>query len=117
MASFNDLNPSLYLSAADLKGKQQRATIEYVEVDEFEQDGRKKKKAVVSFKGGSKSLILNKTNGSMLVEITGSDDTDGWVGTTVMLMPTRVPFQGKIVDAIRIAKVPIDVGLDDAIPF
>jgi hypothetical protein len=58
----------------------------------------------VYFKGKEKGLVLNKTNGNMIAEVAGDDDTDNWGGASIVLYPTRVDMQGKRVDAIRVDK-------------
>jgi hypothetical protein len=93
----SDAFPSNFLKAADLQGRRVIATISHVT---FEDIG----KPVVYFKGKEKGLVLNKTNGNMIAEVTGDDDTDNWSGVSIVLYPTRVDFQGKRVDAIRVDK-------------
>ena len=46
--------------------------------------------------------MLNKTNANMISEIAGSDETEDWTGIPVCLFVTRVDYQGKRVDALRI---------------
>ena len=59
------------------------------------------KHLVVYFRGKQKALILNKTNASYLAAAI-ADETDDWPGHEIVLYPTKVNFQGKMVDAIRI---------------
>jgi hypothetical protein len=56
----------------------------------------------VYFAGKEKGLVLNKTNANMIVEIAGSDETEDWEGVQIVLYSTRVDFQGRRVDAIRV---------------
>ena len=90
--------PSKYLKASDLQGRHVPVTIDRVEMEEFD-DGDK---AIVYFQGKDKGLVLNKTNANMIVEITGSSETGEWKGVRVSLYSTKVDFQGKRVDAIRV---------------
>jgi hypothetical protein len=57
---------------------------------------------VIFFKGKDKGLVLNKTNWSALVDITGEEDSDDWEGKKVKLVTRKVEYQGKRVPAIRI---------------
>ena len=59
------------------------------------------KHLVVYFRGKQKALVLNKTNASYLAAAI-SDETDDWPGHEIVLYPTKVNFQGKMVDAIRV---------------
>jgi hypothetical protein len=90
-----------YLKAADLEGKPLIAKIALVAVETIGNDRR----AVAYFEGMEKSLVLNKTNANLIKEITGSAETGNWIGTKIVLYPTRVDFQGKRVDSIRVDRV------------
>ena len=69
-------------------------------------------KPVARFKNKSKALVLNKTNLRSIEEITGTDETDDWRGARITLYPTRVDYQGRRVDAIRIDR-PSNDGTSD----
>jgi hypothetical protein len=122
--------PSTFLKADDLQGRRVTVQIDNVTIEELGDE----RKPVLHFIGKDRGLVLNKTNAAMVTEIAGSDDTDDWHGVSVVLYPTRVDFQGKRVDAIRIDKAeaakpasrpapkpaaPVDADFieDDGIPF
>lgn len=90
--------PGQYLKAADLQGKRVQVVIEKVDMEDIGGET----KPVLHFKGKNRGVVLNKTNANAIWGINGSDDTDDWPGTAITLFPTRVEFQGKRVDAIRI---------------
>ena len=92
--------PSEYLRAPDLQGREVLVVIERCEMKDFGDDC----KPTLYFRGKSKGLPLNKTNSATIAEVLG-DETDGWVGEPIVLYPTKVDYQGKRVDAIRV-KVP-----------
>ena len=126
MASIGDYTSGNYLAASDLKGKPRVAQITEVEFTEFEDDGRKKVKPVVTFENISKPLILNKTNAKAIAELL-DDETDDWIGEKICIYPTIVAFGNKDVDAVRVRAVPSkkkgksvnpqrDDDLDDEIP-
>lgn len=98
----NSAFPSKYLKAADLKGHRATVTISSVEMEDIGDD---ESKPVLYFDGKSKGLVLNKTNSSMIVEITDNSETDSWTGQQIVLFSTKVDFQGRRVDAIRVDKV------------
>src|SRR5262249_989913 len=89
---------SKYLKASDLQGRRVEAVIEEVQHEKIQDDA----KPVCYFEGMQKGLVLNKTNSMMIAAITGTPDTDRWPKTEVTLYPTKVSFEGRIVDSIRI---------------
>ncbi len=102
----NELYPSKYLSAADLQNRDVIVTIVKVEMEEFEDNGRKVPKPVVHFQGSPKAMIFNKTNATTVADITGQDNTDHWGGARICLYPTMVQFGSKMTEAIRVKRVP-----------
>mgnify|MGYP000235814504 CR=1 FL=1 len=107
------------LRASDLQGKARKVQIESYELRDFEDDGKKSRKAVLSFVGKEKGLAVNKTNANIIAQNVGSDDLDDWIGREIILYPTRVDFGGQMVDAIRVKEQIPEVadGPDDEIPF
>ena len=101
-----------YLKAADLKGREVTVVIDGVGVKKFN-DGEK---PFISFRGKEKGVILNKTNGGRIMDAFGSDSED-WIEKEVILYPEKVPYEGSMVDAIRV-RIPVDAASDDEdIPF
>ena len=74
-------------------------------------DGRDQTKLVVYFRGAKKPLVANLTNYEIIATIVGDDETDNWRGVRVELYPTTVPFQGKVMDCIRIRRPSNDLPL------
>ena len=96
---------SKYLRAADLQGRPVRVTIERVTIDELrDRSGAVNRQAVVWMVGKQKGLVINKTRLAQLIEILGTDESDGYIGSIVMLHPTKQ--SGK--DTIAISAVPDD---------
>lgn len=65
---------------------------------------KQERKLVVYFKEIEQGLVLNKTNGKMLVKNFG-DETDAWVGQPVELYVAEVEYQGETQLGIRIRSV------------
>jgi hypothetical protein len=86
------------LAAADLNGKAVRVTIEAVTSQKFEEG----EKAILHFVGKEKTLVLNRINSYAIINAVGDDESDSWIGWSIVLYATKVPFQGKMVDAIRV---------------
>lgn len=123
--------PSEYLKAADLQGRTVTVVMERVEVHEVGDDS----KPVLYFEGRKKGLVLNKTNSNTISALYG-DETDDWLGQSIMLFEAQVDYQGRQVPAIRVkipprtrqaaqprhdapppAEHPTERGFDDEIPF
>jgi hypothetical protein len=97
--------PSKYLKAADLKGKPHTVTIEsapYVTLNGL--DGNETKKIVLHFKNAQKTLPLNATNFDAVCDATGFPDTEDWPGQRIELYPSRTTMGGKALDCIRIRR-------------
>lgn len=94
----SDAFPAAYLKVTDLQGRRVTVTIDHVDMEDIGDDH----KPVAYFAGKSKGLVLNRTNANMIVEIVGSEETDGWKGHAIVLFATKVDFQGRRVDAIRV---------------
>lgn len=108
--NLNDLFPGKFLKAADLQGREPVVTIARVTLEPM---GRTQElKGVVTFKGKTKGLKLNKTNAQAIAQIAGSQNTDAWTGRQVQLFTTTADFGGQTYDVIRV-KAP---GMAKAIP-
>jgi hypothetical protein len=87
-----------FFKATDLEaGKDVVLTIATVVMESVGDDER----LVISFTDSDQKLPLNKTNGAILIELYG-DETDDWEGKKIAIYRTKVDFQGKRVDALRI---------------
>jgi hypothetical protein len=94
--------PSNFLKADDLQGRPAIVTIETAELEEIGQGRDKEQKLILGFRGKSKKLVCNKTNANTIAKLYG-DDTDGWIGQRITIMPREVEFQGEMVLAIRVS--------------
>jgi hypothetical protein len=84
MVTFNEQFPSKWLKASDLDGPVV-TTIKETSVEPVkDMNGVTNKKCIVHF-ADLKSLILNRTNFESLVDISGSDDSEGFVGAKIEL--------------------------------
>ena len=96
----NKMYPSKYFRAADVAEKPIGVTIETVVMERIGDDV--KPKPVVSFSDAEQRLVLNKTNGSRLAQLFGSDDTEDWHGEKIYLVCGQASFGSRVVDAVRI---------------
>jgi hypothetical protein len=88
---------SNFLKAEDLGGRRVHVVIASVGEEKIGDEDH----AIAYFRGKQKGLVLNKTNASYLAAAI-SDETDDWPGREIVLYPTKVNFQGRMVDAIRV---------------
>lgn len=99
-------DPSEYLFAFDLDGRDVTLTIASVETGTITGSGGKTaRKPVASFVGTAKKLPLNKTNCKQLVALTGSRAVEDWAGVTVTIYPTTTTMGPDTVECIRIRNV------------
>ena len=115
MPLVNEVFPSKYLGAADLQNKDVLVTIDRVEMEQFEDAGKKVPKPVVYFRGSEKGLVANKTNSVAIADITGQPDTDNWGGARICLFPTMVQFGVKMTEAIRVKRPPAAPAVPDPV--
>jgi hypothetical protein len=83
-------------------------------------------KACLHFEEVEKPLVLNSTNGQIIANITGSQETENWNGKKIVLYhDPNISFAGKIVGGVRARAArnaaaakpaPIPVESDD-VPF
>lgn len=95
--NFDDIySTGSHLKASDLPHDVQ-AVISGHEVVKFD-DGPK---LVLRFQGKDKTLVLNKTNATMVSEMYGKD-VDQWAGKTITIGPDRTNYAGQVVPCIRV---------------
>lgn len=93
--------PSLYLSVADLKGKDVHLTIRRVVVEELQSDRGKEKKPIVYFEetrrkaeengdvSKEKRLVLGRPNGLQIGATLDEEETEKWPGRRITLYEGR----------------------------
>lgn len=131
MPKLSEVFKSDYLKADDIPEEGIVLTITGCEIVELGQGKDKESKPVLTFKELEKGLVCNKTNCNTIHKLTGSDDTDDWVGNKIRLITLEVDFQGTMTNAIRVSSKPVkpaakpvakpaqeeDAVSDDDIPF
>src|SRR5262245_34455005 len=89
-----------YLKADEIAGKSFRVIISDVEDVEFD----KGLKPVLSFENRKRRLVVNATNFDILCAGI-SNNTNDWVGHTILLRGEKTPFRGRLVNSIRVSVV------------
>jgi hypothetical protein len=103
---FDELFPGRFLKAGLLGGKNVTLRITAVDVEPLPQDdGRDRKRGIISFAKTDMQLVMNSTNGQCLRAMFGRKVQE-WVGKSITLRPDRDRFGRETVDCIRIAGSP-----------
>ena len=97
----NDMFPSRYLKADDLRGQEVAVVIGRCQEEDIGQGAQQGHEHVLYFHGKKKGLVLNQVNGRTIAGQHGVDSED-WIGKQIVLFPTQTPFQGKQVPCIRV---------------
>lgn len=101
--NINQLSESKYLKKDDcqppitvtISGMTQENLAQENEAPEY--------KYVLQFKEAVKPLVLNMTNARMIAVVTGSEETNDWIGKKITLFnDPSVSFAGKLTGGIRV---------------
>jgi hypothetical protein len=104
MVSKNDVFPSRYLKASDLKNGPEVGKINVAALEDLKDfSGAPAKKLVIYFQRKLKPLIVNRTNWGTIADLYG-DESDDWAGREIELFATTILMNGKETDTIRIRK-------------
>ena len=102
MSKFSETKKSKYWKASHLNGKPKTLTVSKVEIEDVGGNGNEDDvKPVMYFNGEKMGLVLNATNGDMMVDHFG-DEMDEWKNKRIEMRPEKTRFQNKRVDCIRI---------------
>lgn len=93
-----------FLGAWSFKNGDEVLTITGVKEEEMfdAQTGGKKKGLCVYVAEKELPMVLNKTNASMIAEVTGTDVLGEWIGKRICVGTERIKAFGKVSEAIRV---------------
>ncbi len=93
MPTVDELFPSKWLKAEDLKGRTARVHVEKVQIEKIRnpRTNQEEQRIIVSFHGKEKKLILNKTQAFALASATGEREIMRWPGHEITLSPSIAP--------------------------
>ena len=94
-----------YLKAADIISSG-NIGVTIARVTEVTFDGQQGTKYAVWFNELEQGLVMNKTNAMAIAAITGSNETNDWTGSTIMLTTEPVLYQGQMVPSVRVHPMP-----------
>jgi len=101
MTTIDELFPSPYLTAADVKDKPIVTIKGFSKKTMKNKQGEEEVKPVLFFNEFEKGMVLNKTNANAIVKMYGKI-LDEWVGERVQLHSVTVAAFGESTDAIRV---------------
>jgi len=102
MSKRDEVFPSKYWKASDLKDGPRTFKIERAPIETLKSpDGKEERKTVLYFEGAQKLLPLNRTNWDSTADICG-DDTDDWPGHKIELYGSTTSLKGKTVACVRV---------------
>lgn len=105
MPSYKKFFPSKYLTADDLGDRVIPVTMIGIKQEPMPGDDSEIR-PVIYFEGaGEKGLVLNRTNAKRIAKMYG-EDTDAWIGQTILLYPSETEFRGDTVACIRVKADP-----------
>lgn len=110
MPNINDIFPSKFLKAHELKGTTPTVTIARVGIEQVRSRTHVDTKPVLYFQNRTKGVLLNKTRAQAVTQIAGSPLTERWVGVAVTLYATTATFDKTTHDVIGIKAPTASVG-------
>ena len=127
MMNINDLSQSKYLKKEDC-GNGITVTISGLTHENLARDGEPAEmKYILQFKEAVKPLVLNMTNAKLIATVTGSPETDDWVGKQITLWNDPSVTFGNHQGGIRVLVTPqtmqpaqpaqFDPATGDDVPF
>lgn len=103
MPRINDMIESKFLKQADVGSGVLATVCKIAQYNVAMQGAEPDMKWCLEFKELDKPLVLNSTNMHILEAITGSDNSDDWMGKQIVLYTDpNISFGGKIVGGIRV---------------
>lgn len=95
-------DPSEYVAAFELKGRDVTATISRVVGGEVQgEDGKKAKKPIIYFNDWPKPLVLGKKMAKQLIKMYGTDPK-AYVGKQLTMYPTEEKCFGEMMEVVRL---------------
>lgn len=99
----NDLKSSKFLTKHDVEPEVLATIKSCQEMDVSMESQAPEMKWTLMFHELPKPLVLNITNGKLIEAITGSDESEGWIGKKVVLYNDKtIMFAGQLTGGIRI---------------
>lgn len=106
MPNVNDLKQSKFLAKEDVEPDKLVTITGFDELDVSLDDKPTQMKWVLHFKEMEKPMVLNKTNGMLIAQITGSEEFDDWIDKKIVLWNDKsVMFAGEFTGGVRVRAI------------
>ena len=103
MPRINDMVESKFLKKSDVDPAVLWTVAAATQHDVSMENQPEEMKWCLEFEESSKPMVLNVTNMRLIESITGSDDTDDWIGKKVVLYDDpSIMYAGKVTGGIRV---------------
>lgn len=101
--NIRDLKQSRFLTQRDIDRPVLVTITACKEVNVAMQGAEPDERWTLSFREFDKSMVLNSTNGQTIAAITGSEESEDWIGHQIVLyVDPTISFGGKLVGGIRV---------------
>lgn len=95
-------NPNYIGSEVLQPGQELKLTIDKIQKEQVETDKGIKECVVAYFKGGSKGMILNKTNMKIITKLLDTPYIEKWIGAQITIYAAKVRAFGETIEALRV---------------
>jgi hypothetical protein len=95
-------NPNYIGSEILQPGQELKLTIEKIGKEQVKTAEGTQECIVAHFKGGSKGMILNKTNCKLISKVLDTPYIEQWVGRSIIIYAAKVKAFGELVEALRV---------------
>jgi hypothetical protein len=102
--TFNQMFPRRFLTAEDFAGAPRVVTINSVTMEDLGSEGSHETKPVIRFIECEQRFVLNRVNAGFLLDMTGSGQSDDWIGLPIELYAAQTLFKGRMVNCIRVRR-------------
>lgn len=97
-----DAFPSSWINATSVDPEGEEVTIREVTREKVGVGEKKEELPVIRFDERDDRLVCRITNWNSIVELTGEENSDNWVGKRIKLVRVRVECRGEMRDGVRI---------------
>ena len=95
-------NPNYIGSEILQPGQELKLTIEKIVKEQVKTAEGTQECIVAYFKGGTKGMILNKTNCKIISKVLESAYIEHWIGKSIIIYAAKVKAFGDMVEALRV---------------
>lgn len=98
-------NPHYIGSEILQPGQELKLTIEKVGKEQVKTAEGTQECIVAYFKGGTKGMIINKTNAKIITKVLDTPYIEHWIGNSITIYAAKVKAFGDIVEALRVKNI------------